>query len=310
MKFEINSQVVENDKSTTISIPKKKIISNYDWIYNKNNFSSTKSYCPNFYTDDYVWNYYEIKIDFSKFPDKTAYLVFYSYPSGTSNHSIIPYLYTQKYGISRAANIGSLSSYDFDSIYDFVNSTFMKYKRCSLFMLRSDEDKFYYRLDSPLTSHKSSFEGYFSKLNDQKDILNLGIASKGNNDQSSYDDIINNNLSIKQSQFVFINTEDKNLNNSFRLADLISETKCMAGSCFGLSYSHKYVWKFGIINYSDSDIDLNIASYKKDLTDTLDNLIKETNGKADGDASIEPKIDYEIKQILPLIKDSNFNEDF
>lgn len=139
--------------------------------------------------------------------------------------------------------------------------------------------------------------GSYPKATNQKDVLTLGIASKGN---------LSDENKLIQNQFIFFNTEDKNNVLKYLLFssdDFITTYRLYDGTYSQVLPSHNYAWKFGIINYTDNDIELDIASYKKDLTDTLDKLIKETNGKVDGDALIEFKPDYEIKQILPTTKE-------
>ena len=183
-------------------------------------------------------------------------------------------------------------------------------------MLRSDEDKFYIKAKSQCLINYSDFNNYIGsipKVNNQKDILILGIGST-----NKYDDkgssIWFAQLNFKQTQFLLINAEDKNLNNSFKLHDLVSTSTYRNGEPVRVDNSHNYAWKFGILNNSENDIDINVASYKNDLTDIPDRLRKETNALVDGDALLESESksepEYEIKQILPLIKEKKSNEDF
>ena len=315
MKFTLDGQIVDNSKSTKITIPKKKIISCNDYFYNKN--SSVKSYCPDYYSEDYIWNYFEIKIDLSKFPNETAYLIFSPYHSGSYSSNIIPYLYSLNYQLPSEFDISGIvsdSSNVFNILCNYFDNNSLTKPTIVLEIINSDK-KFNLNIHSPLFSGdgRTTWSGSISKVeNQKKNILILGIGSKANhsrlaNVNNPYDP---NNLTLERTQFVFLNAKDDNPENGFKIFDVITMNRSVNGNGYSLKNSHKYAWKFGIVNQTDNDVELDVASYKKDLTPMGEKLAKAVNGSLDGEAIEEIKPEYEIKQILPLTKDKNFHEEF
>lgn len=322
MKFTINGQIVDNSKSTKITIPKKKIISCNDYIYNKNNNRDILSnlHAQDYYTEEYLWNYFEIKIDLSKFPNETAYLIFSPYRSDRINTDIIPYLYTSGYELPNEFDINSIIS-DSTNVFDSLCKYFDYYlgpnvPTTVLEIINLDKD-FKLTIHSPKfsgTINKSLIWSYsLPKIENQQNILTLGIGSKGNYEQEiglTYDPYLYNPslLSLKNTQFVFLNTEDTNLNHSFNIRDILTvnqftDENSLETFSANSPNSHKYAYKFGLVNQSNNDIELNVASYKKDLTSMGEKLAKAVNGSLDGEALVEIKVDYDVKQILPTTKD-------
>lgn len=321
MKFTINGQIVENSKSTKITIPKKKIISCNDYIYNKNNSTSVKTYCPNYYTEDYLWNYFEIKIDFSKLYYNNwpleFILVFYPYHSGSTSNSIIPYLATLNYEFPNDFNanniiIGGSSLNAFGTVMQYFNNFNTNAIPTAVLKITNSNKSFDLLINSPKFSGYSDPEdttwtGSLPKVENQTNILTLGIGSKGNKANGSFDP---ESATLESTQFVFINTEDDNLDHAFKIRDILTTNQSIGGNTQEVKNSHDYAWKFGIVNQLENDLEVDVASYKKDISPMGEKLAKAVSGSLDGEAIEEPPVEYDIKQILPLIKDRNFNEDF
>ena len=160
---------------------------------------------------------------------------------------------------------------------------------------------------SGFSDSDTTWTGSLPKVAGQTNILTLGIGSKGNKTDGSFDP---QSATLESTQFVFLNAEDDNLDHAFKIRDILSSSQSSGGSSVGIRNSHLYAWKFGIVNQTDNDLEVDIASYKKDISPIGEKLAKAVNGFLDGEAIEEIKPEYDTKQILPLIKDNNFNKDF
>lgn len=326
MKFTINGQIVDNKESTKITIPKKKIISCNDWFYNKNNNSDVHTFCPEYFTLDYIWNYFEIKIDFSKFPYKTAYLIFYPYYSTSNDYSNIPFLKTpisydilNEFDMSTDSNFTEIYDRTYFTLLNFFKNIYPDLYSTTILEISAQTNSFDLMIHRPHFSGqiKNNNDDYFwtgsiPKVPNQGDILTLGIGSKANKPTgtNNYKGFDPKDLKVIDTQFIFLNTEDDNLDHGFKIADILSTTQYFGVTDssdlnhLDIKNSHDYAWKFGIVNYTNNDIDLNIASYKKDITSMGEKLAQEVNGSLDGEAIEEIKpVEYEIKQILPTTRD-------
>lgn len=265
-----------------------------------------------------MWNYFEIKIDFSKLKYNNFqcdfFLIFYPYHSGSTSNSIIPYLATLNYELP---NDFDLTTNDPTNIFGPLIHEF-RYLRTKtipttvLKIINSDKT-FDLWINSPAFS-KPEYEeeptwiGSLPKVENQTNILTLGIGSKGNKANGSFDP---ESATLESTQFVFINTEDDNLDHAFKIRDILTTNQSIGGNTQEVENSHLYAWKFGICNQLDNDLEVEVASYKKDISPMGEKLAKAVNGSLDGEAIEEIKPEYEIKQILPTTKEivtgNNFN---
>lgn len=304
MKFTIDGNIVDNSKSTKITIPEKKIISCNDYFYNKNNNTSVKTYCPAYYTEDYLWNYFEVKIDFNKFPFRFA-LVFYPYHSGSFSSSIIPYLATLNYELPNDLSHIFLNNYNpFSELINYFKVENTNTIPTAVLVITNSDKTFDLMINSPkfsgFSDSDTTWTGSLPKVAGQTNILTLGIGSKGNKTDGSFDP---QSATLESTQFVFLNAEDDNLDHAFKIRDILSSSQSSGGSSVGIRNSHLYAWKFGIVNQTDNDLEVDIASYKKDISPIGEKLAKAVNGSLDGEAIEEIKPEYDTKQILPTTKE-------
>lgn len=160
---------------------------------------------------------------------------------------------------------------------------------------------------SGFSDSDTTWTGSLPKVAGQTNILTLGIGSKGNKTDGSFDP---QSATLESTQFVFINAEDDNLDHAFKIRDILTTSQSSGGNTQSVGNSHDYAWKFGIVNQTENDLEVEIASYKKDISPMGEKLAKAVNGSLDGEAIEDIKPDYDTKQILPLIKDKNFHEEF